>query len=215
MARSASVTLFLLLQVVRIDGFQLLANVAQTRLRETTLWSSKKSGGGRASGQQDRVSASDVWTSTPCQPDEARLTIIQITDVYTLEHLASVKTLLAETRSKSAGGKVISMITGDFLAPYLLSSVDRGNGMMNALSKIPIDYITWGNHEVREIFRVNPVLDFSPTYFLILFLLLFVDLRQTSIIRLFVVMFKSFLVFGLIVICSIMMPWMPNRNLTS
>jgi len=39
------------------------------------------------------------------------------------------------------------MMTGDFLAPYLLSSVDRGKGMMNALGKIPIDYLTWGNHE--------------------------------------------------------------------
>jgi 2',3'-cyclic-nucleotide 2'-phosphodiesterase (5'-nucleotidase family) len=39
------------------------------------------------------------------------------------------------------------MLTGDFLAPYLLSSVDRGAGMMNALAKTPIDYLTWGNHE--------------------------------------------------------------------
>lgn len=60
---------------------------------------------------------------------------------------ASVKTLLADTREKSKGSKVISMMTGDFLAPYLLSSVDRGRGMMHALSSIPIDYLTWGNHE--------------------------------------------------------------------
>lgn len=39
------------------------------------------------------------------------------------------------------------MMTGDFLSPYLLSSVDRGQGMMNALAKVPIDYLTWGNHE--------------------------------------------------------------------
>lgn len=106
-------------------------------------------GGGRAPGQVDRVATSDEpkWQPTPCKPGEARLTIIQITDVYTLEHLASVKTLLSETRAKSTGSKVVSMMTGDFLAPYLLSSVDRGKGMMNALKKIPIDYLTWGNHE--------------------------------------------------------------------
>jgi 2',3'-cyclic-nucleotide 2'-phosphodiesterase (5'-nucleotidase family) len=113
-----------------------------------------KAGGGRAPGQVDKVSSAtleETWQATPCAPDEARLTVIQITDAYTLEHMASVKTLLADTRAKSTGSKVISMITGDFLAPYLLSSVDRGQGMMNALAKIPIDYITWGNHEVNVL----------------------------------------------------------------
>ena len=52
---------------------------------------------------------------------------------------------LPQTLTKSDTG-VISMLTGDFLAPYLLSSVDRGKGMMNALAGTPIDYLTWGNH---------------------------------------------------------------------
>ena len=118
--------------------------------KEMTRNESFKAGGGRAPGQVDRVAVSEeTWHATPCAPDEARLTVIQITDVYSLENLASVKTLLADTRAKSTGSKVVSMITGDFLAPYLLSSVDRGQGMMNALAKIPIDYISWGNHEVN------------------------------------------------------------------
>lgn len=103
--------------------------------------------GGRAPGSEDKITSSEEWQATPCKPGEARLTIVQITDTYTLEHLASVKTLLEDTREKSKGSKVVSMMTGDFLAPYLLSSVDRGRGMMNALSKVPIDYLTWGNHE--------------------------------------------------------------------
>lgn len=88
----------------------------------------------------------DPWT--PCEPasDEARLTIVQITDVYTLDNFASLKTLIAETKALSKS-KVISVLTGDFLAPYLLSSVDHGFGMMTALVKTPIDYLTWGNHE--------------------------------------------------------------------
>ena len=45
------------------------------------------------------------------------------------------------------GGTTISMLTGDFLAPYLLSSFDKGLGMMSMLNKTPIDYLTWGNHE--------------------------------------------------------------------
>ena len=105
---------------------------------------------GRISKNQDKVNHQEDWQSVPCDPQESRLTVIQITDVYTLEHLASVKTLIEETRAKSKGAKVISIMTGDFLAPYLLSSVDRGFGMMNALAKIPIDYICWGNHEVRR-----------------------------------------------------------------
>eukprot|EP00978_Attheya_sp_CCMP212_P034539 scaffold145101_cov59-Attheya_sp.AAC.2 len=93
------------------------------------------------------------WRPSPVAPGEARLTIVQITDVYTLEHFASLRTLLQETKKDLQGcgcdgaHTVISVLTGDFLAPYLLSSVDRGNGMMKALAQTPIDYVTWGNHE--------------------------------------------------------------------
>lgn len=100
----------------------------------------------------DKISSSEEWQPTPCAPEEARLTVVQITDTYTLEHLPSVKNLLKDVREKAVGSTVISCMTGDFLAPYLLSSVDRGQGMMNALTKIPIDYITWGNHEVSTHF---------------------------------------------------------------
>eukprot|EP00797_Seminavis_robusta_P002712 Sro116_g056960.2 (727) ;mRNA; f:17313-19643 len=147
-------------------------------------------GGGRTAGQADMPNLSneeddndeaiDRWQPQPLQPDEARLTVVQITDVYTLEHFASLKTMLATTRQqlkqykqqlaasegeedtsseeetnddddqyltdKSDDG-VISVLTGDFLAPYLLSSVDRGKGMMRALAGTPVDYLTWGNHE--------------------------------------------------------------------
>ena len=81
------------------------------------------------------------------KPSEARLTIIQITDVYTLSNFPSLKTLIAEKRAELGSENVISVLTGDFLAPYLLSSVDKGNGMMNAIASTPIDYLTWGNHE--------------------------------------------------------------------
>jgi len=125
------------------------------------------------------TTCSNVWQPKPVDASEVRFTIVQITDVYTLEHFASVKTLLKTTREKLLGyrsqvasaaaanddnGKsdssadsdhylttsqdgVFSVLTGDFLAPYLLSSVDRGKGMMQALAKTPIDYLTWGNHE--------------------------------------------------------------------
>jgi 2',3'-cyclic-nucleotide 2'-phosphodiesterase (5'-nucleotidase family) len=39
------------------------------------------------------------------------------------------------------------MLTGDFLMPYLLSTVDHGVGMMKMLNAVPIEFLTWGNHE--------------------------------------------------------------------
>jgi len=109
-------------------------------------------GGGREPSQLDQVpdveGPEGKWEVRPSEDGECRVVVCQITDVYTLEHLASFKTLVDETRQKAgAGTKVVSMLTGDFLSPYLLSSVDRGQGMMDALNAIPLDYLTWGNHE--------------------------------------------------------------------
>ena len=79
----------------------------------------------------------------------ARIRVIQITDVYTLKNFPHVKTLISEKNAEveSLGGNTISILTGDFLAPYLLSSFDKGSGMVDILNKTPIDYVIWGNHE--------------------------------------------------------------------
>eukprot|EP00966_Prymnesium_polylepis_P253427 5857145-Prymnesium_polylepis.1 len=100
--------------------------------------------GGRAPRTPDMESRDPVRVHST-KPSEARLTVIQVTDVYTLANFPSLKTLIAEKRLENPN--TISMLTGDFLAPYLLSSVDKGAGMMNAIAKTPIDYLTWGNHE--------------------------------------------------------------------
>ena len=119
-------------------------------------------GGGRAAGtpnkiDRPKVDTGDVdgndddddapWEVRPVAANEVRLIVLQITDVYTLENFASFKTLLKETREKAKGAKVVCVLTGDFLSPYLLSSIDRGSGMMRALCAVPFDYLTWGNHE--------------------------------------------------------------------
>ena len=69
--------------------------------------------------------------------ESARLRIIQITDVYTLVNFPSLKTLIKEKKDEQdvLGGRTISLLTGDFLAPYLLSSFDKGVGMMNVINK--------------------------------------------------------------------------------
>ena len=112
-------------------------------------------GGGRKPRQKHQPSLDidlddlpDKTWLTPSKPGEARLTIVQITDVYTLDNFCHLKTLLKTIRAaQGPNDKVISMLTGDFLSPYLLSSIDRGAGMMKALNETPLDYLTWGNHE--------------------------------------------------------------------
>ena len=105
--------------------------------------------GGRAPESPDVLPEdhAETWEPIPNEPEECRLIILQITDVYTLENLAHFKTLVEDIREKSRGAKVVCMLTGDFLSPYLLSTVDRGLGMMKALNAIPLDYLIWGNHE--------------------------------------------------------------------
>ena len=106
--------------------------------------------GGRKPNQPDKIDSGDDdnFSIEPTRPSECRLILCQITDVYTLEHLASFKTMIADTKAQAGPDTtVLSMLTGDFLSPYLLSSVDKGAGMMNALAKLPLDILTWGNHE--------------------------------------------------------------------
>ena len=107
----------------------------------------RRPGGGRAPSSPDKVYSEDIFVETPATPTEARLIVVQITDVYTLEYFAHLKTMLEEIKDLSDGCKVVCVLTGDFLSPYLLSSVDRGYGMMHALANTPIDYLSWGNHE--------------------------------------------------------------------
>ena len=75
------------------------------------------------------------------------LRLINVTDVYMLDNFPALKTLIQEQKAANTSGTTVSMLTGDFLAPYLLSSLDFGKGMMKTLNATPIDYLIWGNHE--------------------------------------------------------------------
>ena len=78
----------------------------------------------------------------------ARLRIVHVTDVYTLNNFPRLKTLLDDSKAQEEKyGKTFCILTGDFLAPYLLSSFDKGVGMIKILNRTPVDYLTWGNHE--------------------------------------------------------------------
>ena len=66
------------------------------------------------------------------------LTLVAVNDVYDLEHLPKLRTLVDSVKAEREG-KVITTLAGDFLSPSVLSSLDRGRGMVGAVreSKAP------------------------------------------------------------------------------
>jgi 2',3'-cyclic-nucleotide 2'-phosphodiesterase (5'-nucleotidase family) len=73
----------------------------------------------------------------------AKLRIISVNDVYVLDNFARLKTMIKEESTSN----VVTMLPGDFLAPSLLSSLDRGKAMVEMLNLVGIDIVCFGNHE--------------------------------------------------------------------
>lgn len=73
------------------------------------------------------------------------LRIIQINDVYELDRLANLATLVKKESKEPH--ETICILAGDFLAPSLLSSLDHGRGMIDCLNNVGITHVCWGNHE--------------------------------------------------------------------
>ena len=72
--------------------------------------------------------------------------------LHALDNFPHLKTLIVEKRDEfeqqyGPDAVTISVFTGDFLMPYLLSAIDKGRGMMKMLNRTPVDYLIWGNHE--------------------------------------------------------------------
>ena len=75
------------------------------------------------------------------------LTLVAVNDVYDLEHLPKLRTLVDAVKAERAGGAVITTLAGDFLSPSVLSSLDRGRGMVQVLNAVGIEFACLGNHE--------------------------------------------------------------------
>jgi 2',3'-cyclic-nucleotide 2'-phosphodiesterase (5'-nucleotidase family) len=73
------------------------------------------------------------------------LRIIQINDVYELKVLPNFKTLVEE--NKHGPDKTLVILAGDFLGPSLLSSLDKGRGMVDTLNACGMTHVCLGNHE--------------------------------------------------------------------
>lgn len=75
------------------------------------------------------------------------LGLISINDVYTLEHLPKLASLIAHHRVATKADRWLVVVAGDFLAPSLLSSVDGGRHMVECLNLLGVTHVTFGNHE--------------------------------------------------------------------
>jgi 2',3'-cyclic-nucleotide 2'-phosphodiesterase (5'-nucleotidase family)/Ca2+-binding EF-hand superfamily protein len=73
------------------------------------------------------------------------LRIIQVNDVYELDNFPSFKTLVDEHKSQADATLVV--MAGDFLGPSLLSSLDKGRGMVDVMNHCGFTHASIGNHE--------------------------------------------------------------------
>lgn len=86
--------------------------------------------------------------ATPHQPPPPHT---HADDVYELSNFPHFKSLV-EARSGwdgEEGGpdRTLVILAGDFLAPSLLSSLDRGRGMVDVMNAVGITHVCFGNHE--------------------------------------------------------------------
>ena len=89
-----------------------------------------------------------VAAPSPPAPERGpALRIICVNDVYTLENLPRLKSLVQHHAEALPAVKLLVTLAGDFIAPSILSSLDKGAGMIDCLNAIPITHVMFGNHE--------------------------------------------------------------------
>lgn len=76
-----------------------------------------------------------------------RLRIVAVNDVYSLQHLPRLTTLVRHHATTDPADRMIVVMAGDFVAPSVLSSLDAGRGMVDCLNQVPITHAVLGNHE--------------------------------------------------------------------
>lgn len=80
-------------------------------------------------------------------PMPPRLRIVSVNDVYSLEHLPRLATLVRHHATHDPADLMLVVVAGDFLAPSVLSSLDAGRGMVDCLNHLPLTHAVLGNHE--------------------------------------------------------------------
>ncbi|AKF04335.1 5'-nucleotidase C-terminal domain-containing protein [Sandaracinus amylolyticus] len=77
----------------------------------------------------------------------ARLRIVAVNDVYSLDHLPRLVSLVRHHATHDPADRMLVVVAGDFVAPSVLSSLDSGRGMVDCLRHVPITHAILGNHE--------------------------------------------------------------------
>ena len=90
-----------------------------------------------------------------------RLHIIHFNDIYNVDPSYTVEPIGGAARFayhaeklkkdislKSGNAKALTLFSGDFVGPSLMSSISKGAHMIEILNIIGVDYATFGNHEV-------------------------------------------------------------------
>lgn len=75
------------------------------------------------------------------------LGLISVNDVYSLEHLPRLASLVAHHRQHTKADRWLLVLAGDFIAPSVLSSLDGGRRMVAALNALGVTHVVFGNHE--------------------------------------------------------------------
>jgi len=77
--------------------------------------------------------------------DQLKLRIFHVNDVYQLDLFPNFKTLVES--NKGDADRVLIVLAGDFLGPSLLSSLDKGRGMVDTMMRCGVTHVCFGNHE--------------------------------------------------------------------
>lgn len=88
------------------------------------------------------------------------LRIIQINDVYQLDNFPSFRSLVDQYSEEP--DRTIVVLAGDFVSPSLLSSLDRGRGMVDVMGVAGVTHVCLGNHEADIPHRHWPIAYESP-----------------------------------------------------
>lgn len=92
------------------------------------------------------LSSVDMTAGAHVAPRGPSLRIVSVNDVYSLENLPRLATLVRQHAAGPAD-RFLAVLAGDFVAPSLLSSLDAGRGMVDCMNAIPITHVVFGNHE--------------------------------------------------------------------
>ena len=92
--------------------------------------------------------AKPTLTPKPNEP-ECVLRIIAVNDIHELGNMAHLKACIDAHRTDNS----IVTCAGGFFAPSLLSSIDKGRGMLELMNRVGVQFVCPGNHEAKIPFK--------------------------------------------------------------